>query len=216
MRTRFTAMAMATLVVSLAACTSAVSPPRPGASSGGPGAPSVAPSAPTSAPPAPTPARSSSSPTSPAAASGAPSAVAAVAGGGSVKAIDVCSKLTRSEVGSAIGTAVKPGETMELTTETAGCQWDAADNSLRFLQVYVAAYTQELWDIDLAKPGTETVPHVGDAAIRTEIGLMGPAGTLVIRKGALRVDLEIYAETGSRSAVAAEQLKLADLILARL
>ena len=69
---------------------------------------------------------------------------------GSVKDIDVCSKLTRTEVESAIGTTVKPGETMRLTTKTAGRQWNAADNSLVFVRVYVAA--QQLTLANLLPP----------------------------------------------------------------
>jgi hypothetical protein len=203
MRDRWKPVVAAALTVALAACSAGASAPTAGGVSPGQGGPGSAAGSPPAATSAGSPAEATPAETP------APSV-------GSVKEIDVCSKLSKAEVESAIGKKVKPAETMHLTTETAGCQWDAADNSLTFLQVYVAAYTQELWDIDLDKPGTETVPNVGDAAIRTEVGLMGPAGTLVIRKGALRIDLEIYTETGKKSAVAAQGIQLANLLLPRL
>ena len=202
-RDRWKLVVAATLTVVLAACSGGASTPTAGGS-----LPSQAnPGSAAGSPPDATSDGSSPDVT--------PAATPA-ASVGSVKEIDVCSKLTKAEVEAAIGKKVKPAETMQLTTETAGCQWNAADNSLTFLQVYVAAYTQELWDIDLDKPGTETVSNVGDAAIRTEVGLMGPAGTLVVRKGALRIDLEIYTETGKKSAVAAQGIQLANLLLPRL
>ena len=136
---------------------------------------------------------------------------------GSIRDLDVCALMTAEEVGEIMGTELNEGETMELSTETAGCQWDAADNSLTYVQVYVAAFDQETFELARDRDSAEELTEpLGDDAYRREVTSYYPAGILQIKHDEFFIELGVHDEDGEATTMKAQGIELAELLLSRL
>jgi Protein of unknown function (DUF3558) len=136
---------------------------------------------------------------------------------GSVRDMDVCALLTAEEIEEVIGIQLNEGEAMELSTETAGCQWDASDNSLTYVQVYVAAFDQETFELARDRDSAEELTEpLGDDAYRREVTSYYPAGILQIKQDQYFIEFGLHVQDGDAATMKAQSFELAELFLSRL
>jgi Protein of unknown function (DUF3558) len=136
---------------------------------------------------------------------------------GSVRDMDVCALLTTEEIEEVTGIEFIEGEAMELSTETAGCQWEASDNSLTYVQLYVAAFDQETFDLGRNRDSAEELTEpLGDDAYRREVTSYYPAGILQIKQDEYFIEFGLHVEDGDADTMKAQSFELAELFLSRL
>lgn len=186
-------VAVAFLVVGLAACSG-----TPAGSNSSPAATGVTPT---------------QGVASPAPATRPPSPTAA-----SIKDMDICALISAEQIESTVGFAVGDGERMEFQSETAGCQWDAADSSgIQFVSIALYAFREGAWNPpDPGEPDGELVTGVGDEAYRKEIGLSDTAGDLVVHSGGLLINVSLFNDSRPYEELHPQQEKLATLLISRL
>jgi Protein of unknown function (DUF3558) len=136
---------------------------------------------------------------------------------GSVRDMDVCALLTAEEIEEVIGIQLNEGEAMELSTETAGCQWEASDSSLTYVQVYVAAFDQETFELGRNRDSAEELSEpLGDDAYRREVTSYYPAGILQIKQDEYFIEFGLHVQDGDAETMKAQSFELAELFLSRL
>lgn len=134
-------------------------------------------------------------------------------GGGNIAAIDGCALLTPAEIESALGSKMNAGVKSAASGNKTGCKWEATEATSGLeVDIDITPFDQDLWNGETAISGTEAVPGVGDAAFRGFVS----DGVILIKKGALEVDITIIAVFLDKAKVASGQLTLSKLVVSRL